>query len=804
MLIKYGDAKMKKQLFISTLIISLFLISTSAFAILPGTDTRVQYNCDGVTTTHAYDFTIYEDDDLEVIVDDGVTSPTTLVLNTDYTVTDAGVSGGGDVELTVATTCASTETLTILRNVELTQDTDYVDGESFSADTLELPPDKLTMIAQQIQEQLDRTPKLAKSSTYAGTEYVFPDPLANSPIGWNSAATDLTTFSATTVTVAQIDYIGNYADLATAVSTIGSNPTTLMINAATVIADGVTVTIPSTLTLWFTDGGRVNGTAGGGAEALAFSGQDPIATATQDIFDTATLTVTGLLRDTPYWFGAAGDGVTDDATEFQAAITASTVTYLPKATYKIDTELTVADYKQIIGEEARTTVLDYTGADGCLTAASVLKNVRYENFTISLGNNANANNYAIYHPTGLRWSVLQDLWIEFTDNTLHGIYLKAVSPSSCWHVDINNLNTWTTDATVATGSAIYIEGDTVSAGRYNNVKINGGSLYYVSTGITIKNSHRSSIINTYFNNTQGTTKEGIVFEGNLNKEHLISHPVFEPAITPQIRIDNIANSDGSAVATLVGTNIIPSLITDSEDATQYRHTLLADEIRASRVRTKITLTSIRSATYKWTLSGSGTGEYYLELAAGGTPGLSSPSITLENSVSIDNGTLGSLAASEYGYGDNDSLGYDTIYIRLSDDSDPDGKAADYVQVVHGTGFSIFSGTSGAIPPETGADDFVIENSAAGGMTYLSPDSVTTSCYINTVSKKRVGGWNYSDSADTFNIYADQAIAATFDNSVVAGDTRFFIYDVDNGQLERVTVGAADSCGAGKKCLAIAN
>src|SRR5690606_38969133 len=41
-------------------------------------------------------------------------------------------------------------------------------------------------------------------------------------------------------------------------------------------------------------------------------------------------------------------------------------------------------------------------------------------------------------------------------------------------------------------------------------------------------------------------------------------------------------------------------------------------------------------------------------------------------------SLGSLAASRWGYGDNDTLGYDTIYIRLSDDADPDSKAADYV------------------------------------------------------------------------------------------------------------------------------
>ena len=44
----------------------------------------------------------------------------------------------------------------------------------------------------------------------------------------------------------------------------------------------------------------------------------------------------------------------------------------------------------------------------------------------------------------------------------------------------------------------------------------------------------------------------------------------------------------------------------------------------------------------------------------------------------------------------------------------------------------------------------------------------------------------------------------FDNNSSAGQTRFWIYDVDNGQLERVTVGAADSGGAGWKVLRIPN
>jgi len=91
--------------------------------------------------------------------------------------------------------------------------------------------------------------------------------------------------------------------------------------------------------------------------------------------------------------------------------------------------------------------------------------------------------------------------------------------------------------------------------------------------------------------------------------------------------------------------------------------------------------SIRSATYRWTASGSGTNEYYCELAAGGDPGITlESSDVLINSLPVNKGILGALSAGEYGWGDNDSLGFNTVYVRLSDGTDPDGKTAGYVQI----------------------------------------------------------------------------------------------------------------------------
>jgi len=77
----------------------------------------------------------------------------------------------------------------------------------------------------------------------------------------------------------------------------------------------------------------------------------------------------------------------------------------------------------------------------------------------------------------------------------------------------------------------------------------------------------------------------------------------------------------------------------------------------------------------WTASGSGTNEYYYNQS----------DVTVEplrtdlNGSEATKGTLGSLTAGEWGWGDNDSLGSDTVYVRLSDGADPDSKTADYVE-----------------------------------------------------------------------------------------------------------------------------
>jgi hypothetical protein len=95
------------------------------------------------------------------------------------------------------------------------------------------------------------------------------------------------------------------------------------------------------------------------------------------------------------------------------------------------------------------------------------------------------------------------------------------------------------------------------------------------------------------------------------------------------------------------------------------------------------LNSLRNEYFAWTASGSGTNEYYVRTAANANPGFAASPPTSNgvyiNSAVATKGVLGSLAAGEWGYGDNDTLGYSTVYVRLSGGGDPDVQLNDHVQ-----------------------------------------------------------------------------------------------------------------------------
>ena len=131
---------------------------------ISSTTTKVSFAGNASTTVFAYSFKIFETTDLEVIIRIAATGGETVkTLTTDYSVSGAGVDTGGNV--TFGSAPASGETIVIRRKVPITQGTDYVENDTFTAESHESALDRLTTIAQQQQEEVDRTIKAPSTDT---------------------------------------------------------------------------------------------------------------------------------------------------------------------------------------------------------------------------------------------------------------------------------------------------------------------------------------------------------------------------------------------------------------------------------------------------------------------------------------------------------------------------------------------------------------------------------------------------------------------------------------------------------------
>jgi len=74
---------------------------------------------------------------------------------------------------------------------------------------------------------------------------------------------------------------------------------------------------------------------------------------------------------------------------------------------------------------------------------------------------------------------------------------------------------------------------------------------------------------------------------------------------------------------------------------------------------------VKLSTYKWFISTNGFDEYYVTLPDGSDPSITEPDRLFEQSIRLVGGVLGSLARGEWAFGDNDSLGFNTVYVRLT-------------------------------------------------------------------------------------------------------------------------------------------
>ena len=108
---------------------------------------RIAYNGNDVTTVFAFPYRFLSNNHLFVIEVDAEGTETVKEITTHFTVTGAGDDAGGSV--TMLTAPATGVTLVIYRDTEVVQETDYVSGDPFPAESHETALDKFTMIMQE-------------------------------------------------------------------------------------------------------------------------------------------------------------------------------------------------------------------------------------------------------------------------------------------------------------------------------------------------------------------------------------------------------------------------------------------------------------------------------------------------------------------------------------------------------------------------------------------------------------------------------------------------------------------------------
>ena len=122
---------------------------------------------DGVQTVYPYDFRILDETDLDVVVNGLLVDPS------NYTVQFVGEPTGGTVTFQIAP--ADGVSVIITRTMELTQETDYKPYDPFPAETHETALDRLTMICQQLEADIDKIDDIQEAGGLIPVTAIIPE-----------------------------------------------------------------------------------------------------------------------------------------------------------------------------------------------------------------------------------------------------------------------------------------------------------------------------------------------------------------------------------------------------------------------------------------------------------------------------------------------------------------------------------------------------------------------------------------------------------------------------------------------------
>lgn len=463
------------------------------------------YTGNGVTTSFPYTFRIFKKTDLAVSVVDLDENITVLVLDTDYTVTNAGGYSGGNVVLSAPLT--SGWKISIARELEPTQETDLRNQGKFFAEVHEDAFDKLTMLIQQAYSVFRLA--LRKPSSVANWYDALNNYIRNlkDPRDPQDAATK------------------NYADTIVAGSSSSLNQKidanfarTLRVPEASVNMLDTAANRAGKVFAWDSFGRPINIPAPSGSAADVFVELAKSTGAT--LIGAGMTTVDNLLvKYSPLRYGAKADGSNDTAafTSCMAAMPSGATMDLQGLTYSV-TDIEVTKPMRIING---TINVLYGALKGGIWGHDT-SNIRIDNVNVNV-DYANKSSYTAANVSGIIFEnctnvvVTNGIYIGSKNNNYlsTGSWGCPLHAYQCDGVTFHNCKASNSDKEgIMTRFCNNVKYGLLTATDcgYSGVGTSGGN------GLIACNiwSYRSGLTNVSFNSTNFTVA-GIYSEGNLDE-----------------------------------------------------------------------------------------------------------------------------------------------------------------------------------------------------------------------------------------------------------------------------------------------
>jgi hypothetical protein len=192
------------------------------------TEPRVQYTATSSQTTFSVPFEFFTVNDIKVYNGSSLLSYNASPSSaSQYSVTGAGVTGGGSITLGGGATL--NDIITIYRDLAISRSTDFPTSGAFQIDSLNTELDKIIAMSQQLERDLKFSPKAA-ATTSNTFNLTFPNLVADKILSVNAAGTALE-FSQS---ITNVNIIAGIASDVTTVSGIAANVTSVAGNAANI------------------------------------------------------------------------------------------------------------------------------------------------------------------------------------------------------------------------------------------------------------------------------------------------------------------------------------------------------------------------------------------------------------------------------------------------------------------------------------------------------------------------------------------------------------------------------------------